>query len=77
MAQRKLTFVKAGDQDASEVTISTGVHVAAVAPVNARETYTISYPGGGGAKGLKEKFDAAAQAVIDDAAARNVPIGEA
>ncbi|TCB77251.1 hypothetical protein [Acinetobacter sp. ANC 4173] len=73
---RKITFVKAGDNDVSEVTISSGTHIAKVAPIVARETYTISYPGGGGAVALKEKFAAAAQAVIDDAAARNVEIGE-
>jgi hypothetical protein len=76
MAKRKLTFVKAGHQDASEVTISTGTHIAAVAPVLARETYTISYPTGGGGDALKEKFAAAAQAIIDDADARGVQIGE-
>lgn len=76
MATRTLHFVKAGDNDASEVTISTGTHIAAIAPVFARETYTISYPGGGGANALREKFDAAAQALIDDAAARGVQIGE-
>eukprot|EP00456_Euglypha_rotunda_P090572 TRINITY_DN9496_c0_g1_i1.p3 TRINITY_DN9496_c0_g1~~TRINITY_DN9496_c0_g1_i1.p3 ORF type:complete len:100 (-),score=26.09 TRINITY_DN9496_c0_g1_i1:11-310(-) len=80
MAQRTLRFVRAGDNDVSEVTISTGTHIAGAASVVARETYTISYPGGGGGSGggktLKAKFEDAAQAVIDDAAARGVQIGE-
>ena len=76
MAQRTLNFVRAGDNDASEVTISTGTHVAGIAPMVARETYTISYPGGGGGIALKEKFAAAAQAVIDDSATRKVMIGD-
>ena len=45
MTERKLNFVRAGEQDASEITISTGTHAASVASPVARETYTISYPG--------------------------------
>lgn len=76
MADRKLTFVRAGDKDASEVTISTGTHVANVASRLARETYTISYPGGG-LLSIKEKFADAAQAILDDAKAGGGKTGDA
>ncbi len=82
MAERKLTFVRAGDNDVSEVTISTGTHIAGTAPVVARETYTISYPGGGGGGQpgnptiFKEKFNDAAEKIIEDSIARKVQIGE-
>jgi hypothetical protein len=85
MSDRKLTFVRAGDQDVSEVTISTGRHAAATAAAANRYTYTISYPGVAPSDenpamdaqaDLREKFSAAAEAVIKDANERGVPIGE-
>ena len=85
MSDRKLTFVKAGDQDVSEVTISTGTHTAEPAAIANRFTYTISYPGVAPSEDnpiidaqadLREKFSAAAEAIITDANERGVPIGE-
>ena len=50
MADRTLNFINAGDQDVSEVKISTGTHTASEGNVNKRVTYTVSYPGNGVAK---------------------------
>jgi hypothetical protein len=81
MTERKLNFVKAGDNDASEVIISTGLHIANVASELERISYTISYPGGGDGivldgAALKEKFESAADAIINDASVRKVAIGQ-
>lgn len=77
MAERVLNFVNAGEQDVSEVKISTGVHPAS--PVNplARISYTISYPGTDAKNPLsiEEEFAKAAEAIIADANKRGVPPG--
>ncbi len=79
MTERVLNFVNAGDQDVSEVKISTGVHPAGPASPLARVTYTIAYPGGGGnveaAVALKESFIKAADSIIEDAKERNATPG--
>ena len=77
MAERVLNFVNAGEQDVSEVKISTGVHPAGPASPQARISYTISYPGTGALNPLtlKEEFAKAADAIIDDANARGVTPG--
>ncbi len=86
MAERKLNFINAGDQDVSEVTISTGTEKARPADAVFRQTYTVSYPGGGGGGGndknnvqpltLEQKFIAAAKAIEEDATQRGVTPGE-
>lgn len=77
MAERVLNFVNAGEQDVSEVKISTGIHPAAPAAPTARLTYTISYPGTDAANplSLEEEFAKAAEAIIKDANNRGVPPG--
>jgi hypothetical protein len=81
MTERVLNFVNAGDQDVSEVKISTGVHPAGPANPLARVTYTISYPDpkdGGKAEAavaLKESFIKAADCIIEDAKERNATPG--
>lgn len=77
MADRVLTFVNAGEQDVSEVTISTGVHSTTPANETERVTYVISYPEKSTANPLtlKEEFAKAAEAIVADANNRNVPPG--
>lgn len=77
MAERVLNFVNAGEQDVSEVKISTGVHPASPADPRARVTYTISYPDRDLANplSLEEEFAKAAEAIIADANTRGVPPG--
>lgn len=69
MADRVLHFVNSGEQDVSEVRISTGVHTASPANPLAKITYTVSYPQTVAAtpQSLKETFAKAADAIIDDA----------
>ena len=80
MADRTLNFINAGDQDVSEVKISTGTHTASEGNVNKRVTYTVSYPGNGVAKSnqqaLEENFAKAAKEIIKDAKERKVELGE-
>lgn len=77
MTERVLNFVNAGEQDVSEVKISTGVHPAGPANPLARVTYTISYPGVDALNPLtlKEEFAKAADAIIEDANNRGVTPG--
>ena len=78
MAERVLNFVNAGDQDVSEVTISTGVHSAS--PTDSanplRVTYTVSYPDPPDTNAFREEFVRAADAIINDAENRGVTPGQ-
>ncbi|NOJ21075.1 hypothetical protein [Vibrio jasicida] len=78
MADRKINFIGAGEQDVSEVTISTGSHPVSPADIAARVTYTVSYPEKSAVNPLEinESFAEAAQALINDAAARGVTPGK-
>lgn len=83
MAERKLNFVNAGEQDVSEVRISTGLHPASLAAAEGRVTYTISYPGPrpgtpteAAADHLKEMFVKAAETIANDANERDVTPGQ-
>ena len=61
---RKITFIGAGEQDISEVTISSGTHTVETASSSDRVTYTISYPEQRpGSRSLAEQFQEAAEAV--------------
>ncbi|MCR9221868.1 MAG: hypothetical protein NXI21_16710 [Alphaproteobacteria bacterium] len=79
MAERVLNFVNAGDQDVSEVTISTGRHEAGPVETTRRITYTISYPtpAPNSVQAFEETFAAAAKEIVKDAEARDVEPGEA
>ncbi|MFC7050786.1 hypothetical protein [Emcibacter nanhaiensis] len=72
MAERKLKFVGAGDQDVSEVTISTGTHRVSEAEPTRRVTYTISYP----SEAINKAFKEAAEHIIEDAKKRGVEPGQ-
>jgi len=78
MTERKINFVGAGEQDVSEVTISTGTHPVSPADTVARVTYTISYPDSSARNplNLEESFSEAAKAIINDANARGVTPGK-
>lgn len=78
MTERKINFVGAGEQDVSEVTISTGTHPVSPADVAARVTYTISYPEKSAVNPLEleESFAEAAKAIVEDAHARGVTPGK-
>jgi len=77
MAERVLKFLNAGEQDVSEVKISTGVHPTSPANPLARITYTVSYPevSTPNPLSLEEEFAKAAEAIIADAKNRGVPPG--
>ncbi|ATM95488.1 Uncharacterised protein [Yersinia frederiksenii] len=78
MAERVLNFINAGEQDVSEVIISTGVHLASPADPLAKVTYTISYPSQSATNplSLKEEFAKAAEEITSDANNRGVPPGQ-
>ena len=78
MTERKINFIGAGEQDVSEVTISTGTHPVSSGAIAARVTYTISYPEKSVANPLEleESFSEAAKAIINDAHTRGVTPGK-
>lgn len=78
MTKRTINFVGAGEQDISEVTISTGTHPVTGAPTTKRVTYTISYPEADARNPLtiQDSFAEAAKAIVADAQQRGVDPGQ-